>query len=220
MFFNYSLFFQYYPLFLKGIGYSLLVSVGAFCIGITGGTILGFILTQKQSIAQYVGLIYVLVFRGTPMIIQLLMLYCLFPLLGIEIPAIFVAIISIGLNSIAYMSQVIKTGIMSVARGEREAAYTLGFSEWQINRYIIFPQAFKNSFPAFVSESITLMKDSALAHIIGVTELTFEANLLIAKTYDAISVYLIVGILYLLMTGMISILFYLYERKLYASYYE
>lgn len=220
MFFNHLILIIYYPLFLRGVFYSLLISFSAFCLGVSGGTFLGFILTGKDKFFKYLGFFYVLFFRGTPMIIQLLLLFCFLPLVGVNLPPFVVASIAIGLNSIAYMSQVFKTGIMAVSEGEIEAARVLGFSEWQIKRYIIFPQAFKNSFPAFVSESITLMKDSSLAHIIGVAELTFEANLIIAKTYDALSVYLIVGMIYFLMTSCVSFLFYFYERRFYAPYYE
>jgi His/Glu/Gln/Arg/opine family amino acid ABC transporter permease subunit len=220
MVFNPLIFAQYYPLFFRGIGYSLVISFSSLLIGIFGGICLGVILTGKDKFLRALAIFYVFLFRGTPMIIQLLLIFCFLPLLGVDLPPFVVASVAIGLNSIAYMSQVFKAGILGVCEGEIEAARVLGFSEWQIKRYIIFPQALKNCFPAFVSESITLMKDSALAHIIGVSELTFEANLVIAKTYDALSVYIIVGLMYLGMTGTLSLFFYFYERRFYASYYQ
>ena len=112
------------------------------------------------------------------------------------------------------MSQIIKSGIQSVAIGEIEAAKTLGLTNYTTNTKIILPQAFKNILPALGNECVTLLKDSSLGHIVGVAELTYQGNIIIGQTYDAISLYIGVGLLYLLGTSCLSIFFYFYERKL------
>lgn len=201
------------PLLLQGFFISAKISLLSFFIGISGGTILALCLISKNKIITFTANIYVLIFRGTPMIIQIFILFFLFQSLCIPIENIYSVIIAIGANSAAYMSQIIKAGIQSVNTGEIEAAKTLGLNPFQINKYIIFPQAFKTIFPALGNECITLLKDSSLGHIIGVAELTYQGNIIISNTYDAITIYTGIGLLYLLGTSCLAIIFYIYERK-------
>ncbi len=202
------------PLLLQGFLISAKISILSFLIGITGGTILALCLISKNKTISFFANIYVLIFRGTPMIIQIFILFFLFQSLSIPIENIYSVIIAIGANSSAYMSQIIKAGIQSVDIGEIEAAQTLGLSSFQINKYIVFPQAFKNVFPALGNECITLLKDSSLGHIIGVAELTYQGNIIISNTYDAITIYTGIGLLYLIGTSFLAIVFYIYERKM------
>jgi His/Glu/Gln/Arg/opine family amino acid ABC transporter permease subunit len=201
------------PLLLQGFMISAKISFLAFLIGITGGTVLAFCLISKHKMLCFLANTYVLLFRGTPMIIQIFILFFLFQSLSMPIESIYSVIIAIGANSAAYMSQIIKAGIQSVATGEIEAAKTLGLNSFQINRYIVYPQALKNIFPALGNECITLLKDSSLGHIIGVAELTYQGNIIISNTYDAITIYAGVGILYLLGTSCLAVFLYMYERK-------
>jgi polar amino acid transport system permease protein len=201
------------PVLFSGLGLSLQISIGAFLIGIIGGTTLSLCLISKKKIISFIALIYVIIFRGTPMIIQLLIIYIMLPVFGIFINPFYSAIIAIGLNSSAYMSQVIKGGMINIEKGEIEAAKTIGLNSWQIKKYIIIPQTIKNSMPSLINECITLLKDSSLAHIIGVSELTYQGNIIISQTYDAITIYTGVGLLYLLTTSIATILFYILEKK-------
>jgi His/Glu/Gln/Arg/opine family amino acid ABC transporter permease subunit len=202
------------PFLLDGFIISFKIAFLAFLIGISGGTVLAFCLTSEKKMLSFLANIYVLLFRGTPMIIQIFILFFLFQSLSIPMEAIYSVIIAIGANSAAYMSQIIKSGIQLVAIGEIEAAKTLGLNSFQINRYIVFPQAFKNILPALGNECITLLKDSSLGHIIGVSEITYQGNIIIGNTYDAITIYAGVGFFYLLGTSCLAIIFYLCERKM------
>ena len=201
------------PKLLSGFFISLKISFFAFLIGLIGGTIVAFFLVSNHKILSFFATLYVLLLRGTPMIIQIFILFFLFQSLSFTIDAFYTVIIAIGGNSAAYISQIIKSGIQSVSTGEIEAAKTLGLNSYQINRYIIFPQALKNIFPTLGNECITLLKDSSLGHIVGVAELTYQGNIIIGHTYDAISIFAGVGLLYLVGTSCLSLFFYMCERK-------
>lgn len=158
--------------------------------------------------------VYVIIIRGTPMLIQILCAFWLLPQIGIHIPALWTAIIAIGLNSAAYISQVMRSGIASVGRGQIEAAKVLGFSTQDTIRYIVLPQALRTTLPALGNELVTLIKDSALASLIGVAELTKQANFIKSKTFDAITVYFAVAILYLILTSTVSFFVARLEKRM------
>lgn len=202
------------PHLLRGSLITLQIAFCAGIIGLLGGTLLGFIQTGHKSFWQLLANIYVTVIRGIPMLIQISFMFFLLPYIGINLPAIYIAIIAIGLNSCAYISQVIRSGIQSVSKGQIEAARVLGLSTHQINRYIIFPQAIRSVLPAIGNEFITLTKDSSLASTIGVMELFKEGRLIIMGTYDPISIYVAIGLLYLLMTTTLSCAVDYIERKM------
>lgn len=211
---NFALIKNSLPALIEGLSYSLYISFFACFIGFWGGLLLAIIQKKNIPILKIFIQIYLLVIRGTPMIIQLLILYFFLPTIGIEISQLTCAIIAIGMNSIAYMSQVILIGIRSINKGEILAATSLGFNNYQVYRYIIIPQAFYRILPSLINECITLVKDSSLAHIIGVSEIIYQANIIISQTYDVISIYFIVGILYFISTSILTIILYFYERKI------
>src|SRR4029077_18881553 len=113
-----------------------------------------------------------------------------------------------------YISQIILSGINAVPRGQIEAAYTLGLSPFHSMKYVVFPQALRVSLPALGNELITLVKDSSLASIIGVMELSKEASLIRSRTYDVITSYTIIACIYILLTGSIAALLYLIKRRM------
>jgi His/Glu/Gln/Arg/opine family amino acid ABC transporter permease subunit len=202
-----------YPL-ICGILLTLKIAILSTLIGITLGTILGFLLTtNNKAINSLIDGITTLI-RGTPMLIQIAFFYyALLPALGIKLTALTAAIIAIGINSSAYLSQVIKSGILSIAKGQTEAGRVLGLSTYQINRFIIFPQAIINMLPAIGNELITLIKDSSLASTIGVMELFAQGKNIISQTYDAITIYTVIALIYLILTTSISIAITIFERK-------
>lgn len=203
------------PQLLHGANISLEIALYAFIIGISGGTLLALLLLYAPKPIRWLGYTYVTIIRGTPMLVQLVTIFYILPTVGIILPAFWCAIIAIGCNSVAYTSQVIQAGIQAVPKGQYEAAQTLGFSWLQTIRYIILPQAFKNIFPALNNECITLIKDSSLASVIGVAELTHEGSLFMSKTYDAISAYMGITLMYLIMTSALSYILNFLEKRLY-----
>ena len=211
---NFELLLKYYPLLLTGIITSLQIAFVSCGIGAVVGTWLGIILAGKNKIAKMLSQTYVAIIRGTPMLIQVMGTYLVLRSLGVPIQPLWSAIISIGLNSAAYLSQTILTGITSVSKGQIEAAKTLGFSQAQTIRYIIFPQAIRTVLPNLESEIVTLIKDSSLASTIGVYEITQQGRIIISQTYDTPSVFFAIGIIYLLLTTTVTILMSLLNKKI------
>ena len=201
------------PLLLQGLMLTLQLALAGCVIGLLLGTIVALIEVYVPKPWSYIATIYVMIIRGTPMLIQILGAYYVLPTIGITIAAQYVAIIAIGLNSAAYISQIIRSGIQSIHSGQVEAAYVLGFSRMQIIRYIVLPQAFALVIPAMGNELITLVKDSSLASIIGVSELSKQGRLIISRTYDAITIFFILAILYLAITTTISLLINYLEKR-------
>ena len=137
------------------------------------------------------------------------------PVFGISLSPIAVALIAIGLNSAAYMSRVIEAGIDSVDEGQWEAGQTLGLNKFQVLRFIIFPQAIKIIFPMIKSEIVTLIKDSSLASIIGVIEISQQGQLIASTTYDIFTAYAGIAISYLVLTLTVSLLCFFLEKGLF-----
>lgn len=202
------------PDLLYGAGISLQITCIAGFIGLTLGSIFAIGETSKSKVISYAINCYVVLFRGTPMLIQILFIYYVLPQFGLTLPPFWAASIAIGLNGCAYISQIVRSGINAVGKGQIEAAQALGFTKIKTIRYIVFPQAFRVALPALGNEVITLIKDSSLASIIGVMELTKEASIIRSRTYDAFSILLAVAIIYLVLTATISIFLKHYEKRL------
>lgn len=202
------------PQLLKGMVVSLEITAAALLIGFTLGTLLGIAQLSKNYALTVSVSIWVTIIRGTPMLIQIVFLYYVLSVTGLSLSPFFAAVVAIGINSSAYVSQIIKAGILAVPYGQIEAARTLGISKRNMLSYVILPQALRVALPALGNESITLVKDSSLASLIGVMELYKQGQTVISQTYDALSVYCIVGILYLIMTTTLSLLVSVLEKRL------
>jgi polar amino acid transport system permease protein len=205
---------EYGPSFLQGAIMSLRIALLSCMLGIFLGMVAGIILAGSSKILKFFITIYVTIIRGTPMLIQVAATYFVLNYLGILISAMNSAILSIGLNSGAYLSQIVLSGIKSVSRGQVEAAKVLGFTQSQIMRLIVLPQAVRTMIPAFGNELVTLVKDSSLASTIGVYELSKQGQIILSHTYDAPTVYFAVGLIYLSITSIISLLVSSLDKKL------
>lgn len=213
---NFEIVTEYGPLFIQGLVMSLYIALLSCCLGIFFGGMAGIALAGKSRLLRFVVLSYVTIIRGTPMLIQVIATYLTLIYIGIPISAVYSAIISIGLNSGAYLSQIVLSGIKSVSKGQIEAAKTLGFSNYQTMKLIVLPQAVYTMIPAFGNEFVTLIKDSSLASTIGVYELTKQSAVVFSHTYDAPTIYVVVGLLYLSITTMISLFVSKIDKKLNA----
>lgn len=211
---NFHIISEFSHLLWTGIQLTLAIALMSCIMGITIGIITGIILSQKKGLWYYLTMLYVTIIRGTPMLIQVTTLFYLLRFAGYPISAFWSAIISIGLNSGAYMSQIVAAGIKSVPQGQREAAQVLGFTNAQTMRYIILPQAIRTMIPAFGNELITLVKDSSLASIIGVYELTKQAEVIISQTFDAPTIFCTVALIYLTITTLLSCLISYIDKRL------
>ena len=202
------------PALWRGTLLTLKISFFGCAIGLILGTILGIAQTSKLPIINYFINFFITIIRGTPMLIQIFIVRYVFPQFGIVLPLVWAAILAIGINSSAYVRQIIRSGILSVSKGQIEAAQTLGLSRWQIMRQIVLPQAFQTVFPVLGNELITLVKDSSLASAIGVAELTQEASHIRSVTYDALTTYLAVAVIYLILTSLLSLVFNRIEKRI------
>lgn len=211
---NNVLFFSAIPQLLKGLCVSLEIAFVSSCIGIILGTCIALGQIMHSKVVQTALFLYVNLIRGTPMLIQILFAYYVLPQWHIVLDPFWTASIMIGLNSSAYISQVMRSGIQSIAKGQWEAAYVLGFSKIQTLRFIILPQAVKNVLPSLANEFVTLIKDSSLASIIGVTELAKEGRIIISRTYDSLTIFALMALMYLTVTWTISYIVYRLEKRM------
>ncbi|MBX9922715.1 MAG: amino acid ABC transporter permease [Rhabdochlamydiaceae bacterium] len=201
------------PVLLQSALVSLEIAALSCALGLGFGTVLGVSYMSSSKWIKGPVALYVAVFRGTPMLVQILFVYYVLPQVGISLPAKAAAILAIGMNSAAYVSQSVRTGIRGVTVGQIEAAKALGFTKWQTLRHVVLPQAFRLALPSLSNECVTLVKDSSLASIIGVVELSKEASILRSRTYDAFTILILVSCIYLFMTLMISYLLKKMEKK-------
>ena len=207
-----------------GAALSLFIAVMALIFGTLLGVVGAMGKLSKKRIPRYIATTYVEIFRGTPMLLQIIFFFVALPLLVKSITGVrwtpepvFIGILALTINSGAYSTELIRSGIQGIDKGQTEAARSLGLSQWQTMRFIILPQAFKRIVPPMVSEFIVLIKDSSLVSIIGVYELMKRSRAIGARTYDAVTPLLLAGGLYLIMTLTISAFARRLERKLHES---
>jgi len=208
---NFDLILHSLPALLQGTLITLKIAALSCLIGFTLGTLLGIVQTGNNKFLRALVSSYTTIIRGTPMLFQIIVMVYVLPL---PLSNLYAAILAIGINSSAYICEVIRGGILSVSQGQREAAQILGLSKWQINRYIILPQTFRIVLPALGNEFMTLIKDSSLASIVGVMELFKTGNVIISKHYDSISIYAIVCLIYLILTSVISIIVNYIQKRI------
>lgn len=209
-----SLVITYWPALVRGTLVTLEIATISCLIGISLGTLLGFAQAYGSGSLRMLVTLYTTLVRGTPMLIQIACAVFVLPQLGITIPIFWAATLAIGFNSSAYVSQIIRAGLLAVNKGQWEAAYVLGFTRLQTVRFIILPQALAAVLPALGNEFITLIKDSSLASTVGVMELTKEASYIKNQTYDALTVYCIIGCMYIMLTMPLTFFVSRLEKRL------
>ncbi len=204
-----------------GLKVTLLVTFFAVLVGIVLGFLVAVVRstydkTGKLKLLNILCQVYLTVIRGTPVVVQLLIIY--FVIFGsVNIDKIFVAVMAFGLNSGAYVAEIFRSGIMSIGGGQFEAGRSLGFNYVQTMRYIIMPQAFKNVLPALGNEFIVLLKETSVAGYIALQDLTKGGDIIRSRTYDAFMPLIAVAIIYLVMVLIFTKLVNMLERRLRSS---
>lgn len=183
-------------------------------IGLVLGTFIGMGRLSRYKVINYPCTAYVEFLRGTPLLVQISIIYFGLPQVGIQLAPYPAAVTALGLNSGAYIAEIVRAGIQSIPRGQYEAARSLGLTHWQAMRYVILPQAFRNILPALGNEFITLTKDSSLASVIGVSELMRSGQFVISRTFQTFSIYFGIAFIYFIMTLVISRIVRYIERRL------
>ena len=221
---------QYGPLFLRGTANTLLIAVT--------GTILGFLLGLLVAIARTIHLgpkasawkrvpvkilhavlgVYIEVFRGTPMIVQAMVIYYgALQYLGLDMPRLVAAIFIVSINTGAYMAEIIRGGIISVDSGQKEAAHAIGMTHWQSMVHVVLPQAVRNIMPSIGNEFVVNIKDSSVLNVISVSELFFMSKSAAGAYLRYFEVFFITACIYLVLTFTVTRLLRLLERKMDGS---
>ena len=222
-FFNFSFLPAYTGYFLQGMAYTLLLAVVSVALAVIPALLLALMRLSKKKAIQCVSGAYIAVFRSTPLLVQLSIIYFgLFT--AISIPRITIwgfvdlsrfipGVVALALNSSAYVAEIFRAGIQSIDNGQMEAGRSLGMSWAQTMRYVIMPQAFKRIIPPLGNEFIAMLKDSSLVSVIGFEELTRRGQLIIARTYASFEIWMAVAVIYLIMTFTVARLVGMLERR-------
>lgn len=212
-----------YKTFIEGLKNTALIAVLGLFIGFFIGALIAVVkITPVNNwlfkVLRAIGNVYVAVFRGTPIVVQLLLVhYVLFPLAGINIPPFAEGFITFGLNSGAYISEIMRGGILSVDKGQMEAGRSLGMGYVTTMVRIVLPQAIKNILPTLGNEFIALIKETSVVSFITVVDIYKAFQSIANSTYEYIVPYLMLALVYLVLVLLITLLVKLIERRLRAS---
>lgn len=204
---------NYWSYFLEGTGNTIFISVVSVIIGTAIGVVLSLFRLSKRKLLRYPATAYVEFVRGTPMMIQVMFIYFAVGYV-INIPALLAGIIAVSMNSGAYVCEIIRSGLNSVSNGQSEAARSLGMSQNTAMRHIIFPQAIKNIWPALGNEFVTIIKESSIVSVIGVSELIFQTRVVTSVSYRGIAPLAVSLVIYFILTFSLTKVLNYYEGKM------
>lgn len=203
------------PTILNGLKMTLAISILGILLGFIVGLLVGIARSGKNKFFYHLTGIYVAIIRGTPLMVQALYLYFAIPtLMHFNLPAFPAGVIAIGLNSGAYISEIVRGAILSIDIGQNEAGTCLGLSKFQISTSIIFPQALKIMLPSLGNQFIISVKDTSLLTVIGVAEMTHQASRAVSSSFRTVEVYTALAIIYFLLCSILSWLLKKFERRM------
>ena len=217
---------QYGPLFLSGVGVTLIVAITGTLAGFLLGLLVAILRTIPTSpkdpavkrvplkILSWLLGVYIEVFRGTPMIVQAMVIYYGGMTVGVRLPVLTAAILIVSVNTGAYMAEIIRGGIISVDKGQKEAAHAIGMTHWQSMIYVVPPQAVRNIMPSIGNEFVVNIKDSSVLNVISVNELFFMSKSAAGTYLRYFEVFFITACIYLVLTFTVTRLLRLLERKM------
>lgn len=206
---------------VRGLGTTLLITLFAVILGMVLGFLIAIVRsthdkTSKLGFLNVLARIYLTIIRGTPVVVQLLIIYFVI-FASVNVGKTFVAVLAFGLNSAAYVAEIVRSGIMSIDNGQFEAGASLGMNYPKTMISIILPQAFKNILPALANECIVLLKETSVAGYIALTDLTKGGDIIRSQTYEAFLPLIAVAVIYLVMVMILSSLVSKLERRLAKS---
>lgn len=205
---------KYYTTYIDATVTTLKVSLIALLIGLLLGIVICLAKISTIKVLNVLATIYVEVIRNTPILVQIMIIYFALPEVGISFTPFMSAIIALSINSGAYVSEIFRSGILAIDKGQMEAGRSLGLSYFQTMKFIILPQALKNSLPALGNEFISLVKESSIVYFVGVADIMFVANTVKNATYETFGPYLIAAAIYFIITSVLSFLVKRLEKKL------
>ena len=217
---------EHYEFLLRGIGYTMLIAlvgtVAGLIIGLATGVLRTCPLSKNgfvrilQKILNGIIAVYVEVFRGTPMMVQAMVIYWgyAFASGGETLPLIPSGILIVSINTGAYMAEIVRGGIISIDNGQFEGASAVGMTHWQTMRYIILPQVLRNILPSVANEFVINIKDTSVLNVIGVTELYYFAGIIKRQSFQTFQTYFVVCVIYFILTFTVTRVLRLIEKKL------
>lgn len=209
-----------WKLYLNGLGVTLEIAFFAAILGMIIGTLLAFMKLSvrrngKKSILAVIANVYIDIIRGTPSVLQLMIMW--FIIMANSKNGVIIAILSFGINSGAYVAEIVRAGILAVDNGQMEAGRSLGLSKAKTMIYIIIPQAVKNVLPPIGNEFIVLLKETAIVGYVSLTDLTRAANQIASRTYEAFMPLIGAAVIYFIVIKILTILLAKFERRLRKS---
>lgn len=202
------------PILILGAGVTIEITAFSVAVGFFIGLFVGIARISQFKVLRVLATIYVDCIRGTPLLVQIFLIYFALPMvIGQRVEPFIAAVAACGINSGAYVSEIFRAGIQAIDIGQMEAGRSLGMTWWQTMYSIILPQAIRNILPPLGNEFIAMLKDSSLVSVIGFEELTRRGQLIIAQTYGSFEIWMTVAILYLIMTLAISRIVSLLEKR-------
>ncbi len=214
---------RYSSFFTEGIVNTLIIAAFSVLLGTLLGTVMATMRMGRIAPLRWLAVAYIEFIRGTPLMVQLMFIFYGLPMIGIKIPDIswipnfsrFAAgIVAMSMNSCAYVAEIIRSGIQAVDIGQTEAARSVGFSSGEAMRLVVLPQAVKNILPALGNEFVTVIKESSIVSVIGIADLMFRTNDIIALSYRSLECLAVAAVLYFIMTFISSRLISLAERRM------
>lgn len=212
--FQLAIFLEAFPLLLRGAWVTLYLSLISTSIGMMLGLLVGVARVSRLRAIRATATVYTEVIRGTPLLMQLIVLYYGLPSVGINLEAVAAGIIGLSANSAAYVGEIFRAGIQSVGRGQREAGIASGLRRMQTMRFIILPQAFRLVLPPLTNEFVTMLKDSSLVSTLAIAELLRTGREIVAWKVNVFSPFAGVTLLYLAMTLPLTHLARYMERRI------
>jgi polar amino acid transport system permease protein len=216
--FDLALIVESVPFLLRGAVYTVQVSVLAIACGLVLGWLFGMAAVSGVAAVRAVTWCYVQFIRGTPLLVQIFLIYFGLAPLGWNVPAFWSGVIALGLNSGGFQAEIVRAGIESIDRGQTEAARSIGMSRFQTLVFILVPQTVRRVIPPLTNELITLVKSSSLLSAIAALELTHAGQLIIARTFAPFEIYAAVALIYLVMVSVLARCSALLERRVFVNY--
>lgn len=217
---------KYWDDILSGVGFTMLIALVSTIVGLLIGIVVGVIRTIPQSknkiirglqkVVDFILSAYIEIFRGTPMMVQAMVIFWGYAFIsgGTTLPLIWSALFIVSINTGAYIAEIVRGGIISISKGQFEAARAVGMNHFQLMTYVVIPQVIRNILPAVSNEFVINIKDTSVLNVIGVVELFYQATIIAKSTYQIFATYTIICVVYFILTFTITRILRLIEKKL------
>ncbi|KUK82789.1 MAG: Polar amino acid ABC transporter, inner membrane subunit [Petrotoga mobilis] len=199
---------------VEGIWVTLFLTLISVVIGFFLGVLLAVAKTYGNKLFYYISYVFIEIIRGTPLLVQLFILYYSLPVIGIRLSPLLASIIAFFLNSAAYQAEYLRGAIQSISSGQMQASLSIGMKKWQAIRLIILPQALRRFIPSWTNEFIYLLKYSSLSYIVGVPEIMAQAKFVASRNFEFFQVYLFAALIYLVLVTFFGEIFRYVEKKM------